>query len=155
MRRTKAPEGDFVDDDSAREVHKLANAGVKIAIGAHGQQAGIGPHWEMWSFVRGGYTPVEALAAGTIQSARSLGMDRDIGSIEAGKLADLVVLNADPTTDIRNSDKVAEVMIGGRMYDATTMSEVGTGTAKRLPYYWEGNATSSRTSLATGHGNDD
>ena len=155
VRRTKAPEEDFVDDDSAREVHKLANAGVAIAIGAHGQQAGIGPHWELWSFVRGGYTPVEALAAGTIVSARSLGMDRDIGSIEAGKLADLVVLDADPTADIRNSDKVARVMIGGRMYDARTMNEVDTGNAKRLPYYWEGTSDAGRSSLATGHGHGD
>jgi imidazolonepropionase-like amidohydrolase len=136
-RRTKAPEWAFVDDNSAREAKKLAERGVKVSIGAHGQQAGIGSHWELWSFVRGGMTPVEALRAGTIASAQSLGMDRDIGSIEVGKLADLVVLEADPSIDIRNSDKIAQVMLGGRLYDATTMNEVETGAAKRKPYWWE------------------
>ncbi len=137
VRVTKAPEEDFVDGINAREAHRLAKRGVKVAIGAHGQQAGVGSHWELWSFVRGGMTPVESLRAGTIVSAQSLGMAKDIGSLEVGKLADLVVLDADPTADIRNSDKIAQVMIGGRLYDAATMNEVSTGTAKRLPYWWE------------------
>lgn len=136
-RREIAPEEDYVDDNNAREAHKLAKAGVPVAIGAHGQEAGIAAHWELWSFVRGGMTPVEALAAGTIESARSLGYDKDVGSIEAGKLADLVVLDADPSADIRNSDKVVKVMIGGRLYDAATLNEEVTGSRKRLPYYWE------------------
>jgi len=137
VRRIKAPESDFVDDDNAREARRLAERGVLVSIGAHGQQAGIGPHWELWSFVRGGMTPLAALQAGTIVPARSLGMARDIGSLEVGKLADLVVLDADPTVDIRNSDKVHRVMLGGRMYDPVTMNEVATGTRKRAPYWWE------------------
>ena len=137
VRRTTAPESNFVDDDNAREAKKLADAGVKVAIGAHGQQAGIGSHWELWSFVRGGMSPVEALAAGTIEAARSLGMDADIGSLEAGKLADLLVLDADPTADIGNSDKINRVMLNGRMYDPLTMNEVETGNRKRAPYWWE------------------
>ena len=136
-RRVKAPEWAFVDDDSAREAAKLAKRGRHVAIGAHGQQAGIAAHWELWSFVRGGMTPTEALRAGTIESARSLGMDRDIGSLEAGKLADLVVLDADPSLDIRNSNRIARVMLGGRLYDARTMNEVETGSRRRQPYYWE------------------
>ncbi|MDV3456028.1 amidohydrolase family protein [Sphingomonas sp. HF-S4] len=136
-RRIKAPEDNFVDDDNAREANKLAKRGVLVSIGAHGQQAGIGAHWELWSFVRGGMTPVEALRAGTIASAQSLGMARDIGSLEPGKLADLVVLDADPTADIRNSDKVSRVMLGGRLYDAATLDEVATGDAKRGAYWWE------------------
>jgi imidazolonepropionase-like amidohydrolase/Tol biopolymer transport system component len=136
-RRTTAPEWAFVDDESAREAAKVAKRGRHVAIGAHGQQAGIGAHWELWSFVRGGMTPVESLRAGTIEAARSLGMDGDIGSLEAGKLADLIVLDADPSQDIRNSNKIARVMLGGRLYDARTMNEVETGNAKRLPYYWE------------------
>jgi imidazolonepropionase-like amidohydrolase/Tol biopolymer transport system component len=141
-RRVKAPEWAFVDDDNAREAKKLADRGVKIAIGAHGQQPGIAAHWEVWSFVRGGMTPIEALRAGTIVSAQSLGMAQDIGSLEPGKLADLVVLDADPTVDIANSDKIARVMLGGRLYDAKTMNEVETGTARRAPYWWE-NASGS------------
>ena len=137
VRRTKAPESNFVDDDNAREAKKLADAGVKVSIGAHGQQAGIGSHWELWSFVRGGMSPVEALAAGTIVSAQSLGMATEIGSLEAGKLADLLVLDADPTADIRNSDKINRVMLNGRLYDPLTMDEVATGSRKRAAYWWE------------------
>ncbi|WP_128891568.1 amidohydrolase family protein [Erythrobacter sp. HKB08] len=136
-RRTKAPDWAFVDDDNAREAKKLADAGVLVSIGAHGQQAGIAAHWELWSFVRGGMSPTEALRAGTIIPARSLGMDREIGSLEAGKLADLLVLSADPTVDISNSDDIERVMVGGRMYDAATMNEVETGSSRRLRYWWE------------------
>lgn len=137
MRVTKAPESNFVDDESAREAKKVMAAGKLVAIGAHGQQAGIGVHWELWSFVRGGMSPVEALRTGTIDSARSLGFAKDVGSIEPGKLADLLVLDADPTADIRNSDKIHRVMLGGRMYDPRTMNEVETGTAQRRSYWWE------------------
>jgi imidazolonepropionase-like amidohydrolase/Tol biopolymer transport system component len=137
-RRVKAPDWAFVDDNNAREARKLAQRGVKVSIGAHGQQAGIGAHWELWSFARGGMSPVEALKAGTIVPAQSLGMDKDIGSIEPGKLADLVILSADPSADIANSDNIEQVMLGGRLYDAKTMNEVGTGDAKRRPYFWEG-----------------
>lgn len=136
-RRVKAPEWAFVDDNNAREAAKLADRGVKVAIGAHGQQAGVAAHWELWSFVRGGMTPVEALRAGTIVAAQSLGMAQDIGSIEPGKLADLVVLSADPSQDISASDEIERVMLGGRLYDARTMNEVETGDFQRLPYWWE------------------
>jgi imidazolonepropionase-like amidohydrolase len=142
-RRIKAPEDNFVDDDNAREAKRVAARGVPVSIGAHGQQSGIGSHWELWSFVRGGWTPIEALRAGTIVSATSLGLARDVGSLEAGKLADLVVLDADPTVDIRNSDKVHRVMLGGRMYDPVSLNEVATGSWKRAPYWWETAARSN------------
>jgi imidazolonepropionase-like amidohydrolase/Tol biopolymer transport system component len=152
VRRTMAPEEDYVDAASAREAKKLADRGVQVSIGAHGQQAGLGAHWEMWSFVRGGWSPIEALRAATIMPATSLGYQRDVGSLEVGKLADLVVLDADPTVDIRNSDKVRDVMLGGRLYDSATLNEVETGTRKRQPYWWEqpgGAAWSGATTAAT------
>lgn len=160
-RRTKAPDWAFVDDNNAREARKLSARGVKVSIGAHGQQSGVGAHWELGSFVRGGMSPVEALKAGTIVSAQSLGMARDIGSIEAGKLADLVILSDDPSADIANSDNIEKVMIGGRLYDARTMNETGTGDARRRPYFWEGEgakgaAGSARTtSEGRGHADGD
>ena len=141
VRRTMAPEEDFVDAASAREAKKLADKGVQVSIGAHGQQAGLGSHWEMWSFVRGGWSPIEALRAGTIMSATSLGYAKDVGSLEVGKLADLVVLDADPTLNIRNSEKIFRVMLGGRLYDPATMNEVITGTRVRAPYWWEANGS--------------
>lgn len=138
VRRMAAPEEDYVDAASAREAKKLADRGVQVSIGAHGQQAGLGPHWEMWSFVRGGWTPIEALRAATIMPATSLGYAKDVGSLEAGKLADLLVLDADPTKDIRNTDKVHQVMLGGRLYDSATLNETVTGNRVRQPYWWEG-----------------
>ncbi|MFS0773258.1 amidohydrolase family protein [Sphingomonas sp. 1P08PE] len=156
-RREIAPEDDYVDDESAREAKKLADKGVQVSIGAHGQQPGLGAHWEMWSFVRGGWSPIEALRAGTIMPATSLGYAKDVGSLEPGKLADLVVLDADPTTDIRNTEKVHQVMLGGRLYDAATLNEVATGSFRRKPYWWEG-ATGGRgtgATLTTGHGHGD
>ncbi|MFM9828694.1 MAG: amidohydrolase family protein, partial [Sphingomonas sp.] len=137
VRRDLAPEEDYVDRTSAREAKKLADGGVQVSIGAHGQQTGLGPHWEMWSFARGGWSPIEALAAGTIMPATSLGYAKDVGSLEVGKLADLVVLDADPTADIRNSDKINRVMLGGRLYDPATMDEVVTGTRKHPQYWWQ------------------
>ena len=156
-RREIAPEEDYVDGATAREAKRLADKGVPVAIGAHGQQPGLGAHWELWSFVRGGFTPVEALRAGTIESARSLGYQKDVGSLEVGKLADLVVLDADPSVDIRNSDKVAQVMLGGRLYDAATLNEVATGTRTRLPYWWEGanGGLGTGARITVGHGNGD
>ena len=136
-RRVIAPEGDYVDDDSAREAKKIADTGRMVSIGAHGQQAGLGAHWEIWSFVRGGWSNIDALRAATIMPATSLGYAKDVGSLEAGKLADLLILDADPTQDIRNTEKIHRVMLGGRLYDPLTMDEVGTGTRKRQPYWWE------------------
>jgi imidazolonepropionase-like amidohydrolase len=135
VRRTKAPEEDFVDQVSARESKKLADRGVMVSIGAHGQEEGLGSHWEMWSFVRGGMSPLEALKAATVTPATALGYIKDIGTLEAGKLADLVILNADPLADIGNTDDIDSVMLGGRLYDAETMNE--TGGRARKKYYWE------------------
>ncbi|MBI1394106.1 MAG: amidohydrolase family protein [Alphaproteobacteria bacterium] len=137
VRRQKAPDEDYYDQVAAREAKKLANRGVTVSIGAHGQEEGLAAHWELWSFVRGGMSPVEALMTGTIRPARHLGFDKDLGSIEEGKLADLVILSADPTEDIRNSDKIEQVMLGGRLYDAATLDEMKTGAAKRKDYWWE------------------
>lgn len=137
VRRPIAPEEDYVDDEAAAAAHALAQRGVPVSIGAHGQEEGLAAHWEMWSFVRGGMSPLEALRTATIVPAQALGFARDIGSLEVGKLADLVILDADPTVDIQNSDDIRYVMIGGRLYDPLTMNETITGNRTRDPYFWE------------------
>jgi imidazolonepropionase-like amidohydrolase/Tol biopolymer transport system component len=136
VRATTAPADQFADQYNARESRRLNQRGVLVGIGGHGQQPGIGDHWELWSHVRGGATPIEALRHGTIDPARMYGFT-DIGSLEPGKLADLVILDADPTQDIRNSDHIDQVMLNGRLYDAATLNETVTGNRVRQPYFWE------------------
>ena len=137
VRREIAPPEDYSDTASAREAKALAERGVLVGIGAHGQEEGLAAHWELWSFVKGGMSPLQALTAGTIAPAKSLGFERDIGSLETGKLADLVILEANPLDDIQNSDNITHVMLNGRLYDAATMNETVTGNFKRHPYFWE------------------
>jgi imidazolonepropionase-like amidohydrolase/Tol biopolymer transport system component len=136
VRVVKAPDEDYVDAVSAATALLLSKRGVPVSIGGHGQQQGLAAHWDMWSFVRGGWSPIEALAAATRTPARALGFS-DIGTLEPGKMADLVILDADPTQDIRNTEKIAKVMLNGRLYDAATLNEEVTGDRKRQPYYWE------------------
>jgi len=137
VRRQMAPEEDYADANAGAVSKKLMEAGVPVSIGAHGQREGLASHWEMWSFARGGMSNVQALRTATTEPARHLGFEKDIGSLEKGKLADLVILSDNPLDDIRNTDKVEHVMIGGRLYESKTMNEVHTGDAKRLKYWWE------------------
>ena len=85
---------------------------------------------------QGGFTPWEALRGGTIDGAVHLGMDKQIGSIEAGKVADLVVIDGDVLTDLRRSEFVDYTVINGRVFEAATMNEVGS-KKKRQPFFFE------------------
>ena len=131
-----AEEHDFNYKDNAKIARRLGDAGVSIQLGAHGQREGLGAHWEMWMFVQGGMSPREALACATRNGAAYLGMDKDLGSLEPGKLADVVVIDGDPLADIRQSEKVRYTMVNGRLYDANTLDEVGS-TVKRKQYWWQ------------------
>jgi adenine deaminase len=108
-----------------------------VQLGSHGQRQGLGSHWELWSLVQGGMTEMEALRCATLRGAWYIGMDHDLGSLEAGKLADMVVMDKNPLENIRNSDSVHYVMVNGRIYDAATMNEVGNHPRERTPLYWE------------------
>ena len=139
IRRETAPEEDFNVLRVARAATELQRAGVPVNIGAHGQREGLAAHWELWMLVLGGMTPHEALRSATINGARYLGMDKEIGSLEPGKLADLVVIDGDLLADIRQSDRVTHVMVNGRIYDAATMNEVGATPKTRQPLFFEKN----------------
>jgi hypothetical protein len=127
VRRIMAPEDEFRDDDAAAAAKQLLDRGINVNIGAHGQREGLGSHWEIWSFARGGFSPMEALSTATINPARYLKMDADLGSIEKKKLADLLILNANPLENIRNTDKISHIMANGRLYEAKSLKEVHTG----------------------------
>ncbi len=137
IRRTKAPIEDYNHIRNAEVATKLQNAGVKVMLGAHGQREGLGAHWEMWMFAQGGMSPLNVIRAATIDGAKYLGMDKDLGSLEVGKLADLIIMNKNPLENIRNSDKIDQVMLNGRLYDANSMNQVYPVKVDREKFYFE------------------
>lgn len=116
---------------------KLSDAGVKVNLGAHGQLQGLGAHWELWSLQQGGMTNMEAIRAATLNGAEYIGMSKDIGSLEKGKLADLVIMDKNPLDSIQNTNTIIYTMINGRLYDTETMNEVGNEPKERTKFYWE------------------
>jgi Tol biopolymer transport system component/imidazolonepropionase-like amidohydrolase len=139
----------------AREATTLSRLGVSVQIGAHGQREGLGAHWELWGFVQGGMTPMEALHVGTINGAKALGMDKDLGSLEAGKLADLIVFDANPLENIRNTSTISYTVANGRVFDGK-MNEVG--KPARPPFWFQsadGEALNVDITEADTHGHVD
>jgi len=141
-RRMLIPDDDFGYIENAKTAKALSDAGVNVQLGAHGQLQGLGAHWEMWMFAQGGMTPLEAMRSATLHGATYLGMDKHLGSLEVGKLADLIVMNDNPLDDIQNSQDILYVMKNGRLYDAETMNEIGNHRRKRARFYWEHPKTS-------------
>ena len=123
-RRQTAPDEDYNHIHVAATCKDLMRRGVSVQVGAHGQREGLATHWEMWMFEQGGFTPWEALRSATLSGAEYVGLDGDVGSIEKGKLADLVVIDGDPLKDLRRSEFVQYTMLGGRLYDVRDMSQV-------------------------------
>lgn len=138
IRRQTAPDNQYNHIEVAKYAKHLRDNGVRVMIGAHGQREGLAAHWELWIMHQGGFTPFEALRGGTIDGAIHLGMDKDIGSIEPGKLADLAIIDGDVLNDIRRSEFVTYVVINGRVFDAATMNEVGSKKI-RQPFFFEAN----------------
>lgn len=136
-RRTKAPLEEYNHFRIAEMCKMLTDAGVKVTLGAHGQREGLGAHWELWMFGQGGMTPLEALRSATLNGAEYLGMDKDLGSLEKGKLADILILDANPLDDLFNSTSISQVVLNGRIYDAATMNELGKNPRERAPLFWE------------------
>jgi hypothetical protein len=104
--------------NQAREaVAKLSRVGVTIGVGTDIWQIPIGVHMELEQLVAAGLTPAQAIQAGSGAAARILGADKDLGTIEVGKWADLVILDADPLADIRNSRRIWQIVHYGRLVD--------------------------------------
>ncbi|HKG22985.1 MAG TPA: amidohydrolase family protein, partial [Blastocatellia bacterium] len=116
---------------------QVVRAGGRVCLGSHGQLQGLGAHWELWALQSGGLTPHEALRAATIHGAEAIGYQRDLGSLEGGKLADLIVLEKDPLKDIRNSNTIRYVMKNGDLFDGDTLDQIWP-VQKKLERHWQG-----------------
>jgi Tol biopolymer transport system component len=121
----------------SRSIRRLDEAGVTVNAGSHGEIAGLALHWEMRLLAQGGMSNHRILLAATRNGARTLGLESQVGTVEAGKLADLIVLDADPLADIVNTNSVRYTMVSGRLYDAATMNEIGNYDRPRTRFHWE------------------
>ncbi len=131
----------FHEDEHVFKLHaaqakKIVEAGGKVCIGGHGQLQGLGYHWELWSVQSGGMSNLDALRCATIFGAQALGFEKDLGSITAGKLADLLVLEQNPLENIRNTNSIRYVMKNGLLYNAETLDQIWPVEKKLGTQYW-------------------
>ena len=122
---------------------EVLRAGGHVSLGAHGQVQGLGPHWEIWAMAGEGgptkdsaMTPMEAIRASTILAADKIGFAPDLGSIETGKLADFIVLDADPLADIHNTLKIRWVVKNGEVWEAETLKKVWPREEAPPTFFW-------------------
>ena len=143
--RTMVPQEEYDNGYvlTSQTAKALTDVGVKVNLGAHGQLQGLAAHWELWMFEQGGMTNMEALQAATLNGAEYIGAGNDIGSLEVGKLADLIVMDKNPLENIRNTESVIYTMVNGRLYDTETMNEIGNHESIRGKFYWENNKYNS------------
>jgi imidazolonepropionase-like amidohydrolase/Tol biopolymer transport system component len=144
-RRMTSEFADYGHIHVSRAAKILQDGGTKVNLGAHGQLQGLGAHWELWMFAQGGMSPLQAIRSATLNGAEHLGMGKEIGSLENGKLADMIILDANPLDDIRNTEKIKYVIINGRVYDSATMNETISREKSRKQFWWEMNRSESYT----------
>jgi Tol biopolymer transport system component len=134
-RRWLRPPTDYHFGVQAQGVADIIANGGYAAIGSHGQAHGIGAHWEVWMYASA-LGNMGALEVASVHGAHFLGADKDLGTLETGKLADLMVLNANPLEDIHNTANIAMVMKAGTLYDADTLDEIWPEKKPFGAYYW-------------------
>lgn len=121
----------------AKVVADVVHGGGRVGLGSHGQLQGLGAHWELWALQSGGLTPHEALRVATVFGAEAIGLQKDLGSLDVGKLADLIVLDQNPLRDIRHTNTVRFVMKNGELFDGDTLDQIWP-KQKKLDLKWMG-----------------
>lgn len=123
-------EAKYKVDDSIIVVHqsqvdaKIRKAGGRVTLGSHGNVQGLGVHNELWALQMGGLSNMQALQAATIMGAEAIGIQKDVGSIKVGKIADMIILNSNPLDDIHNSRDIKYVMKDGILYNGGSLDEL-------------------------------
>ncbi|WP_236636890.1 amidohydrolase family protein [Sinomicrobium soli] len=135
-RRSWFARGEYVFKRQGQVIGNVLHAGGLPAIGGHGMLQGLGYHWELWLNKADNISNLEVLQMATINGARAIGLDEDLGSVTEGKIADLVVMNKNPLEDIRNTNTIEYVIKNGRVYEAETLKEIMPDTRKAPTYYW-------------------
>jgi Tol biopolymer transport system component/imidazolonepropionase-like amidohydrolase len=138
LRRTQwfSPE-QYTFRNLARDAAKIVAAGGRVGLGGHGEMQGLGVHWELWSIASGGMSRHDALRVATLWSAESIGLGKDLGSLEVGKLADLIILEKNPLINIENTNTIKMVMKNGRLYDGDTLDELWPKKVKLERFAWD------------------
>ncbi len=121
----------------AEFIKNLVEAGGLAGVGSHGQLQGLGYHWELWAMASGGIGNMDMLRVATILGAESLGLDGDLGSIEVGKLGDLVIMDKNPLDDIRNTNTISMVVKNGRVYNGETLDRIAPEKEKASKFLWQ------------------
>ena len=150
LRRPWVHDSEHVFRTLAEQAHKIARAGGRIGIGSHGQLQGLSFHWELWAVASGGFTNTEALTAATRHGAEIIGIAQDLGTLEPGKLADMVVLSRNPMEDLRATKDLVWVVKNGEVFEADTLNQIWP-EEKALPEpWWQGTAAPKAPSPPNG-----
>lgn len=141
-KKSRRRPGWFMDEEHVFKKHAefmkdLVEEDGLAGIGSHGQLQGLGFYWELWSVGSGGMKNHDALKIATILGSKALGLDGDLGSLETGKLADILIMDKNPLEDLRNSNTLTYVIKNGRIYEANTLDEVWPKEKKAEIFHWQ------------------
>jgi len=134
--------GWFMDEEHVYKKHAefmkdlIESDGIG-GIGSHGQLQGLGYHWELWAVASGGMKNIDALKIATIKGTEALGLDNDLGSLESGKIADILIMDKNPLDNLRNTNTLTHVIKNGIVYDANTLDEVAPVAKKAEKFNWQ------------------